>query len=254
MYIDTHCHLDSTSYDSIQGIIKRVENNILIMSGFDHKSNQEVVELCKKYSNIYGTLGIHPNEIDDHIDEHLQFIKKHLHDPKIVGVGEIGLDYHFDNSSKQKQQKYFKKQIEIAIDYHKTIVIHSRDAAQDTYDILKSYDLSTTKVVMHCYSYSLELAKQLIQMNVKLGIGGVITFKNSCKLKEIVKELDLSHFVLETDSPYLAPEPYRGKKNEPSYIIYVAKMIADLKDISIQKVFQITTSNAISQFDLTHVV
>lgn len=254
MYIDTHCHLDSSSYDSIEDIIKRIGNNIIIVSGFDNQSNHEVLNLCNQYSNIYGTIGIHPTEITDHIDTDLQFIKDSLNHPKIVGIGEIGLDYHWDGIDKEKQQKYFKQQIEIAIQNRKTIVIHSRDAAQDTYDILNQYDLSNIKVVMHCYSYSLEMAKKFLPMNVKLGIGGVLTFKNSHKLKEIVEKLDICHFVLETDSPYLAPEPYRGKKNEPSYIIYVAEKIAQIKGLSLDEVLRETTLNALSQFDLKDII
>ena len=254
MYIDTHCHLDSSSYDSIEDIIKRIENNIIIVSGFDNKSNHEVLDLCSRYSNIYGTIGIHPTEITDHIDEDLQFINNSLHHPKIVGIGEIGLDYHWNATNRKQQKKYFKRQIEMAIQNRKTIVIHSRDAAQDTYDILNQYDLSNMKVVMHCYSYSLEMAQKFLRMNIKLGIGGVLTFKNSHKLKEIVEKLDLCHFVLETDSPYLAPEPYRGKKNEPSYIVYVAKKIAKIKGISLEEVLAKTTLNAIAQFDLKDII
>lgn len=250
MYIDTHCHLDSKDYDNIEEIIKRIEDNIIIVSGVDDRTNREVIDICNKYHNIYGTLGIHPNEILDNYEDSLKFIEENLNNSKIVGIGEIGLDYYWNDVSKEKQTEVFKKQIQLAIKYNKPIVIHSRDAALDTMNILKEIDLKNSKVVMHCYSYSLEMARQFVKMGIKLGIGGVLTFKNSNKLKEIVKEIDLNHLLLETDSPYLTPEPYRGKKNEPSYVIYVAKEIANLKNISLEKVLETTTRNAIYQFDL----
>lgn len=250
MYIDTHCHLDSSEFDSIDEIMKRVENNIIIVSGYTNEANHEVIELCNKYSNVYGTIGIHPNEIDDNIDSNLKFIEQNLNHSKIVGIGEIGLDYHWDTVDRELQKKYFRKQIEIALKNQKTIVIHSRDAESDTYSILREYDLSKSKIVMHCYGYSLEMANKLIKWNVKFGIGGVLTFKNSKKLKNIVEKLDIKHLVLETDCPYLTPEPYRGQKNEPSYIVYVAEELAKIKHIPFEKVLEITTNNAISQFDL----
>lgn len=250
MYIDTHCHLDSNDYNNIDEVIRRVKNNIIIVSGVDDRTNKEVIELCNKFDNVYGTLGLHPNEIKDYYEESLNFIEKNLTNSKIVGVGEIGLDYHFNEVEKELQQEVFKKQIEIAKRNKKTIVIHSRDAALDTFNILKNSHLEDCKVVMHCYSYSLEMAREFIKMNVKLGIGGVVTFKNASKLKEIVKEINLDNLLLETDSPYLTPEPYRGQKNEPSFVIYIAKEIAKIKDISLEKVLDTTTRNAKCQFDL----
>ena len=247
MYIDTHCHIFSSDYSSVDEIISEMKNNIMIVSGYDRVSNKEVLDLINKYSNIYGVIGIHPSEVDDYLDSDLDFIVNNINNPKIVGIGEVGLDYHFEKEKKEKQKELFIKQLELAKKYNKPVVIHSRDAIKDTIDIIKNYDL---KMDMHCYSGSLEVAQELVKMNIKLGIGGVLTFKNSEKLKEIVKNIDLENILLETDSPYLSPEPYRGKQNKPSYIYYVIEKIAEIKNVSIDEVIKITTDNAIKQFDL----
>ena len=220
----------------------------MIVSGASIASNKEVIELCNKYHNIYGTIGIHPEEISADIDKDLSFIEKNINNPKIVGIGEIGLDYHYNDVPKELQKKYFIKQLEIAVKYNKSVVIHTRDAIQETYEILKNYP--NLKIDIHCYSGSLEMANEFIKLGCKLGIGGVLTFKNSDKLKNIVKSLPLKNFVLETDSPYLTPEPFRGNRNEPYNIYYVAQKIAELKDISLEEVLNVTTFNAIEQFDL----
>lgn len=248
MMIDTHCHLDREDYPDLEQVIKKMENNIMIVSGASIASNKEVIELCNKYHNIYGTIGIHPEEISADIDKDLSFIEKNINNPKIVGIGEIGLDYHYNDVPKELQKKYFIKQLEIAVKYNKSVVIHTRDAIQETYEILKNYP--NLKIDIHCYSGSLEMANEFIKLGCKLGIGGVLTFKNSDKLKNIVKSLPLKNFVLETDSPYLTPEPFRGKRNEPYNIYYVAQKIAELKDISLEEVLNVTTLNAIEQFDL----
>ena len=169
---------------------------------------------------------------------------------KVIAIGEIGLDYHYTKENKKNQKELFIKQINLANKYNKTIVIHSRDAMEDTYNILKEYKKQNIKCDMHCYSGSLEMAKRLIPLNIRFGIGGVLTFKNEKKLKEIVKELELKNFVLETDSPYLTPEPFRGHKNEPVNIKFVAKKISELKNIDIEEIFKTTTENAKDLFDL----
>ena len=247
MFIDTHCHIFKSDYDDVESVINEMKNNIMIVSGYDRVSNKEVLELVKKYKNIYGTLGIHPSEVDDYTLNDLDFIEKNIDNPKIVGIGEIGLDYHFEKDKKEKQKELFIKQLDMAKKYNKAVIIHSRDAMKDTVDIIKNYNL---KMDMHCYSGSLETAMELIKMNVKLGIGGVLTFNNSEKLKEIVKNIDLSNILLETDSPYLTPVPHRGKKNKPSYVYYVALKIAEIKNMDVNEVINITTKTAKKQFDL----
>ena len=248
MIIDTHCHLDPKEYSNLEEVIKRMKNNIMITSGTDLESSLNVINLCNNYENVYGTIGYHPTELENYSQQNMNIIESNLNNPKVVGIGEIGLDYHYGKENKDIQIQVFKYQLDLARKYNMPVVIHSRDALEDTLNIIKQY--KDLKITMHCFSYSKEIAKELIKMNVKIGIGGVLTFKNSIKLKEIVKEIDLKNVLLETDSPYLTPEPYRGKQNEPIYVKYVAQEIAKLKQISEEEVEKITTSNAISQFDL----
>ena len=250
MMIDTHCHILKEDYDNIEEVIKNMEDNIMIVSTASPNDIEEVVELINKHKNIYGTIGIHPEYADIYNIADLKTLEKHLNNPKIVGIGEIGLDYHYTKENKEKQKELFIKQIKLANKYNKTIVIHSRDAIEDTYNIIKDHKNENIKCDLHCYSGSLEMAKKFIKINTKFGIGGVLTFKNEKKLKEIVKELDLENIVLETDSPYLTPEPFRGHKNEPQNIKYVAKKISELKNIDINEVFKSTTDNAKNLFDL----
>ncbi len=248
MLIDTHCHLDKNDYDDIEKVIKNMNSNIMIASAVDLETSLNVVDLCNKYENIYGTIGFHPTELDNYNLNSMNEIEKNLNNPKIVGIGEIGLDYHYGKEDEKLQKEVFIYQLELARKYKLPVVIHSRDAALDTINILKEY--KDLKIDMHCFSYSEEIAEELIKMNVKLGIGGVLTFKNSKKLKEIVKKIDLKNILLETDSPYLTPEPYRGLKNQPSNVKYVAMKIAEIKDLKLEEVEKITSENAISQFDL----
>lgn len=246
--IDTHAHIYKEYYNDIENVIKKMGNNIIIVSGTNDKNNREILELCKNYNNVYCTIGIHPEEIDNLTDEHLKFIVDHINDDKVVGIGEIGLDYHYTVDNKEKQKNLFIKQLDIAVKYNKPVVIHTRDSISDTIEILKNY--KELKKDIHCYSGSLESAKEFIKLNCKLGIGGVLTFKNTKKLQEVVENMDIKYLLLETDSPYLSPEPFRGKINEPNNIIYIAKKIAEIKKITLEEVLNITTSNAISQFDL----
>lgn len=248
MMIDTHCHLSYDDYNNLEEVISKMDNNIIIISGCNNKTNYEVVELCKKYNNIYGTLGIHPEEVENATEEDLVFIENNLSNPKIVAIGEIGLDYYWVKDNKDLQKEWFKKQLEIAIRCNKGVVVHSRDSIEDTYEMLKNSGIS--KIDIHCYSSSLEMAHKFIKLGARLGVGGVVTFKNSTKLKEVVKSIDLKYLLLETDSPYLSPEPYRGKQNEPANVYFVAEKIAELKEISVEDVLKETTNNAIDQFDL----
>lgn len=245
--IDTHCHVLSEYYNNIEEVIKKMEDNIIIVSGTNDKDNQEVIDLCNKYKNVYGTIGIHPTEIDNITENSYQIIIDNINNKKIVGIGEIGLDYYWNKEDKEKQKEVFIKQLDIARKYNKAVVIHSREAIGDVYEILKNYpDL---KKDIHCFTGSIEMANNFIKIGCKLGIGGVLTFKNS-KLKEVIKEIPIQAILLETDSPFLTPEPLRGKKNEPYNVIYVANKIAEIKGISQAEVLKQTTLNAINQFDL----
>ncbi|MEG0825865.1 MAG: TatD family hydrolase [Bacilli bacterium] len=245
--IDTHAHLNIN--DNIDEVIKKMKDNIIIVSGTNDIENRQVINLINNYDNIYGVIGIHPSEVELITEESFNFIADNMNNKKIVGIGEIGLDYHYD-CNKEKQKEVFIRQIKLANKYNKTMVIHSRDAINDTYNILKQYKNNNIKIDIHCYSSSLEMAFLFIEMNAMLGIGGVLTFKNSKILKNVVKNIDLKYLLLETDSPYLAPVPLRGTKNEPYNIIYVAQEIALIKKISCEEVISATTNNAIYQFDL----
>ena len=246
MLIDTHCHLSREYYDNLDEIISEMEG-IMIISGCDDETNKEVVEIVNKYDKVYGTLGIHPEEIDKITEYSFKYIEDNLSNPKIVGIGEIGLDYYWTKDNIDKQKEVLIKQLDIATKYNKPIVIHSRDSIQDIYNILKNYKLKGT---IHCFSSSIEMAKEFIKIGYMIGVGGTVTFNNSKKIQDVVKSLDLHNILIETDSPYLSPEPFRGKKNKPSNVYYVAKKISDIKKENIENVIKTTTLNAISQFDL----
>ena len=242
--IDTHCHLSIEDYDNLDELIDEMnKNNILaINNGCNLKSNEEVLELER--NNIYKAIGFHPEEVDNIPNDYIEYIERNI--DKIVAIGEIGLDYHYTKDNKEKQIEIFENQLKLAEKYNKPVIVHSRDAINDTYEILKKY-----KVVgsIHAFSGSLEMANKFIKLGFKLGIGGVITFKN-CNLKDVVREIDLKNILLETDSPYMTPVPFRGKKNSPLYLKYIANFIAEIKEISVEEVYKITSENASKLFDL----
>ena len=249
MFIDTHCHIVSEYYDDIDEVIKNaIDNGVLkiIINGYNMQSNREVLELVKKYDIVYGALGIQPEELYDYNDDSLKFIEEHINDEKIIAVGEIGLDYHYD-TDKKLQKELFKRQLKIAYKYNKPVIIHSRDCIQETYNILKE---SKVKGTMHCYSGSKEMALEFIKIGFLIGIGGVSTFKNAKNIVDVIKYIPLEYIILETDSPYLTPEPYRGKRNEPMYIPIVAKRVADIKGLDIKEIERTTTDNARRLFDI----
>ncbi|MDD3187424.1 MAG: TatD family hydrolase [Bacilli bacterium] len=247
--IDTHCHLTLKDYPDINEVINKMGNNKIIVNGTNDEENKRVIELINKYPNVYGAIGIHPEEIDKITTNSFKYIEENINNSKIVAIGEIGLDYYYE-TDKEKQKEIFIKQIELANRYNKTVVIHSRDAIKDTIDILNKHKNKNIKLDIHCYAGSVESAKELIKLNSMFGIGGIVTFKNSKNIKQIVEEIDLKYLLLETDSPYLSPEPYRGKRNEPYNILYVAQKIAEIKSLPLEEVLKVTTENAIRQFDL----
>ena len=246
--IDTHCHLNLT--DDVDGILMDAEkNNVkkLIISGCDAKSIRDGLEIIYRYPEIYMTVGFHPDEVDNITDKDINDLEVLLKtNKKIVGIGEIGLDYYHNDMNKERQREYFIKQIELAEKYDLPVVIHSRESIQEIYDILKEHKV---KGVIHCFSGSLEMAKLFIDLGFYLGIGGVLTFRNS-KLKEVVSELSLDNLVLETDSPYLAPEPYRGHTNFPQNIKIVAQALRKIKDVSLEEVTEKTTGNVHKIYNL----
>lgn len=254
MYIDSHCHLSKDYYENLDEIINKAKENkveILIISGCDKKGIIEGLDIINKYRNIYMTIGFHPSEANTTTKEDLIWLENLIKDnKKILAVGEIGLDYYWVKDNKEVQRTLFRSQLDIATRLNMPVVIHSREATQETYDILKEYNL---RGIIHCYSGSLEMAKEYIKLGYKIGIGGVVTFKNT-NLVEVVKEIDIKDITLETDSPYLAPTPYRGKQNSPEYIPIIAEKIAEIKAITKEEVGEITTSTVTSLFDLKNTV
>lgn len=254
MYIDSHCHLSKEYYENLDETINKAKENkveILIISGCDKKGIIEGLDIINKYENIYMTIGFHPSEANITSEEDLIWLETLIKDnKKILAVGEIGLDYYWVKDNKELQRILFIRQLDIATRLNMPVVIHSREATQETYDILKEYNL---RGIIHCYSGSLEMAKEYIKLGYKIGIGGVVTFKNT-NLVEVVKEIDIKDITLETDSPYLAPTPYRGKQNSPEYIPIIAEKIAEIKEIKKEEVGEITTSTVTSLFDLKNTV
>ncbi len=249
MFTDTHCHLYKEYYEDVSKILlnaKEASITRFIVAGCDNKSNKEVLELTKKNPSIYGALGIHPENVQDFKSEDLTFLEKALQNKKVIAIGEIGLDYHYGKEDKERQQKLFESQLCLAEKYHLPVVIHSRDATQDTVDILKKYPL--VKGVIHSFSGSLEVAKIYIKMGYKLGINGVVTFRNS-HLKELLPYIK-NDIILETDSPYLTPHPYRGTRNEPKYVKNIAEFVSEYLNISIEELSEITNKNILSLFDI----
>ena len=246
--IDTHCHISLT--DDIDTMVMDAEkNNVLkfIISGCDAKSIRDGLEIIYRYPTIYMTAGFHPDEADNITDKDLADLEKIvITNKKIIGIGEIGLDYYHNDMNKDRQKEVFIKQIELAEKYDLPVVIHSRDSIQDVYDILKEHH---ARGVIHCFSGSLEMAKLFIDLGFYLGIGGVLTFKNS-KLKEVMEELPLDNIVLETDSPYLAPEPYRGHTNYPQNIKIIAQALRKIKGVTLDEISEITTKNVHQIYNL----
>lgn len=249
MYIDTHCHITRNDYSDIPFLINKIKDSgvrKIIVNGTDMESNLEVLELTKKYDIVYGAIGFHPTELEKFNDSDLEWIEEHINDDKIIALGEIGLDYHYDNADKEKEINVFRKQLEIAKKHNKPVIIHSRDAIQDTLDILKEYDL---KGSLHCFSGSLEMAREFIKCGYLIGVGGVVTYKNAKNIINVIENIDLEYILLETDSPYLTPEPYRKNKNDSSYIPVIAEKIAEIKDVPIEVIEKTTSANAEGLFD-----
>ena len=220
---------------------------VLIASFCEKDDIMLSTKFVEKYKNLYACIGYHPEVSNKIVEKDYEILEEMVkNNPKIVAIGEIGLDYYWNKDNKDKQREVFCKQLEIAEKLKLPVVIHSRDSINETYEILKKYKVSG---VIHCFSGSLEMAKKFISLGFLLGIGGVVTFKNS-KLFEVIEKLELTNIVLETDSPYLTPEPNRGKTNESSNIFYIAQKIAEIKNISLENVAKITTENAIRTFDL----
>lgn len=247
MFIDTHCHLSKKDYEDISKVIEDNRNaNVsrIIISGCTREDFDETIEIISNYPDVYATIGYHPEEADNIEEQDLVKLEQLLSLEKIIGIGEIGLDYHYSSENKEKQQQLFEYQLSLAEKYNLPVIIHTRDTTNDTINILKKYNVEG---IIHCFSGSYETACQYISMGFLLGIGGVITFKN-CNLKDTVKKLSLKNIVLETDSPYLSPVPYRGKINTSKNIPIIAEFLAKELEEDITIIEKITTENVKSLF------
>lgn len=255
MFIDTHVHLNADQYEEdLQEVINRaLEANVkkMVVIGFDRITIERAMKLVEQYSFIYAVVGWHPVDAIDCTEEDLKWIEELAAHEKVVGIGEMGLDYHWDKSPKDVQQILFRKQIRLAQKVKLPIIIHNRDATEDVIRILQEEEAHITGGIMHCYGGSVETAKQCIEMNFMISLGGPVTFKNAKKPKEVATKIPLENLLIETDAPYLAPHPYRGKRNEPALVTLVAEEIASLKGISIEEVAEVTTKNAELFFGIT---
>lgn len=250
--IDTHTHLDFECYDNkFDEICKNaldVGVEKMIIPGVQSSGFSKIINLIEKYEFLYGALGIHPSDIKELKSDFESEILELAKHPKIVAIGEIGLDFHWDKDNQEEQKEILKVQIDIAKELNKPLLIHDRDAHEDTFKMLKEKNASEIGVVMHCFSGSSEFAMQCVKEGYYIALGGVVTFKNAKKPKEVVEKVPLNRLLLETDAPYLTPTPYRGQENQPAYVKYVAEEIARIKNISFEEVDAQTTKNAYELF------
>ncbi|XQY91960.1 TatD family hydrolase [Metabacillus sp. HB246100] len=255
MLFDTHAHLNAIQYnEDLQEVINRAiaeKVTRIVVVGFDRETITRAMELTEEYDMIYAAVGWHPVDAIDMTDDDLKWIKELASHPKVVAIGEMGLDYYWDKSPKEIQKEVFRKQIQLAKEVKLPIIIHNRDATEDVVAILKDEGASEVGGIMHCFTGSIEVAKQCMDMNFYLSFGGPVTFKNAKKPKEVAKDIPLDRLLIETDCPYLTPHPYRGKRNEPSYVKYVAEQIAELRGMSFEEIAEKTSDNANKVFGIT---
>lgn len=254
MLFDTHVHLNAEQFsEDLLEVIQRAKDEgveRMVVVGFDRPTIIRAMELIEEYEFIYASIGWHPVDAIDMVDDDLLWIEELAKHPKVVALGEMGLDYYWDKSPKDIQQEVFRKQIRLAKKINLPIVIHNRDATNDIVTILKEENAAEVGGIMHCFSGSVEIARECVEMNFYISLGGPVTFKNAKKPKEVAEFIPLEKLLIETDCPYLAPHPYRGKRNEPSYVKLVAEQIAELKGITFEEVAQTTTENAKKLFGI----
>lgn len=254
MIFDSHAHYDDSAFDSDrEEVIASLPENgigVVVNVGASLKGTEKTVRLTEQYPMFYGAAGVHPDEVGELNEERFSWLREQCKKKKIVAVGETGLDYYWDKEHHDLQKTWFIRQLRLAKELGLPVIVHSREAAADTMEILQQEYSVQTKAVIHCYSYSLEMAKAYVKMGYYLGIGGVITFQNAKKLKEVVQQIPLQWLLLETDCPYLAPVPYRGKRNDSRNLTYVVQAIAELKGCSVEEVIQVTEENARSFYGI----
>jgi TatD DNase family protein len=254
MLFDTHVHLNDEQFsDDLDEVIERAKEagvEKMVVVGFDRPTIEKAIKLVDQYDFLYASIGWHPVDAIDMTEDDLEWIETLTAHPKVVAIGEIGLDYHWDKSPKDVQKEVLRKQIRLAKKVKLPIIIHNREATQDILEILKEEGAHEVGGIMHCFSGSVETARECINMNFYISLGGPVTFKNAKKPKEVAAEIPLEKLLIETDCPYLAPHPYRGKRNEPALVKLVAEQIAELKGISYEEVAQKTMENAQKLFGI----
>lgn len=249
MFIDVHAHLNDDKYsNNLQEVLSKAKQNnvgVIICSGYDEKSSKSALNLASRFENVYCTIGMHPHDAKYYNDEFENVIKDLASNRKVLAIGEIGLDYHYDLSPRDIQRQVFEKQIVLAHELQLPIVIHTREAIKDTIDILnKNKNLLKQGFLFHCYNASKEITTKLLNENCYFSFGGTSTFKNATNIREVIELIPIGKILLETDCPYLTPHPFRGEINEPYYIPLIAEKIAEIKGVSLKEVEQITTNNA----------
>ena len=248
MIIESHTHMDDSAFDEDRdSLIQEIKNSgieYMMNISASLKSIKTSIELAKQYDFIYASVGVHPSESQELNNENFQWLKEQIAFEKVKAIGEIGLDYYWQEPEKEIQQHWFREQLRLAHEVNLPIIIHSREAAADTYSIMKEENADKLNGVIHCFSYTKETARDYLNWNYYFGIGGVITFQNAKKLKEAVEYIPIENIVLETDSPYLAPIPFRGKRNSSLNLPLIAQGIADIKKMDVEKVMEITSQNA----------
>lgn len=257
MIFETHAHYDDEAFtDDREELLSSLpEHGIrrVINVGASIESTGTTLKLAERYPHVYAAVGVHPSDAAELNEETFAWLKEQTKHSKVVAVGEIGLDYYWDKEPavQERQRVWFRRQLGLAEESGLPVIIHSRDAAEDTVHILREAGEEKTSGVIHCYSYSPELAREFVKMGYYIGVGGVVTFKNAKKLKETVQAIPLERILLETDCPYMAPEPYRGKRNNSTYLPYVVEKIAELKDVSVDEVEHVTWENAVRLFSVS---
>ena len=248
MIFDSHAHYDDEAFDNdrkeLLGSMKENRIEYIVNVGASMKTCRQTLELVKQHKFIYGAIGVHPSDTAELNEDKFKELCKMVDSDKIVAVGEIGLDYYWDEPDRSIQKKWFERQIHMAKDKNKPIIYHSRDAAKDTLDIIKSTKAWEVGGVIHCFSYGVEMAREYLNMGYYIGVGGVVTFKNAKKLKEVVEYTPLDKILIETDCPYLTPVPFRGKRNDSTKLHYVVEEIANIKGVDVEEVMRITMENA----------
>lgn len=255
MLFDTHVHLNDEQFnEDLQEVIERAKEagvSYMVVVGFNRPTIEKAISLVEEYDFLYASIGWHPVDAIDMTDEDSAWIEEMAVHPKVVALGEMGLDYHWDKSPQDVQKEVFRRQIGLAKKLKLPIIIHNRDATEDVVQILREEKAEEVGGIMHCFSGSAETAKECVEMNFHISLGGPVTFKNAKKPKKVAMEVPLDRLLIETDCPYLAPHPYRGKRNEPAYVKLVAEQIAELKEISYEEVAKKTTENAMKLFGIS---